>query len=886
MLDNIKAQFKRWLAPPVFEGDEEKTWRASLLNAAIIIAMFMLIVIIAGDLVGGRMPPYLYIIDGVMLTIAYLLRSLLFKNKVSLAGILFISLGIILIAIAVASLGTIRTPTTVVFLLFIIVAGVLFEKKGLLYSTASSSFAIFGLIVAENAGLLPKPDYVVNITQWLSYTIIFGLTGLLTYFSYYATRQSLKRLIEESTERKKTEKALRASEEKYRILFNSSPEAIIIRDAEKILYLNAAGLRLLGANTFKEIIGTRIEKYMSTETFSLVNSLTKEMKKTGNVTPSLETTYFRLDGTSFEAEVTTAPVFYEGEPAYQVIMRDITERKEADKTIRQLSRVVEQSASSIVITDLEGSIEFANPAFTKKTGYTAEEALGENPRILKSGHTPPEVFEDMWETLLKGNVWKGELLNKKKNGEHYWEWVIISPVKDEKGETTHFAAVKDDITARKKIEMDLNESEEKFRNLVEQSEDGIVLVAQSGIILEWNQGMTEITGFKRDEMLGTLLWESQYQLVLDERKSPELAKRMKIGIRTLLENKELLMNQKMEERSIQRPDGHIRDMQSISYPVITKNGFMMGIISRDITEKKEAEAKLYKLAQAVNYSGSSILITDLEGKIEFVNTAFSDASGYSTDEIIGQTPRVLKSGKTDIQVYKELWETITQGNVWRGELHNRKKSGELYWDYTVIAPIKDKDEQITHYIAIREDVTKRKEKEGHLVHLATHDPLTELPNRAFFNDRINHALRLAKRNKWQVALLFIDLNDFKLINDRYGHSVGDDALIEFGKRLKESTRDSDTVARMGGDEFACLLENIPSKQYLSVVAEKIIANLENPFEIDQEQSIQFEVSIGISIFPQDGDDCAALLKNADHAMYHAKEKKGKSHYKICDINSR
>ncbi len=1013
MLDKIKKEFKRWLAPPVCGNDEEKTWRANLLNTAIIVSLLILILTVIGNMLGGKVLGIVYLFDGIMFVTLILLRRLLFAKNFFLVSILFVSMGIILITMAIASMGTIRTPTAMALIILIIIAG-LFGKKGLVLSTAASSLAILGLMLAENAGMLPTPDYAVNITQWITYTVIFGLTGSLTYFSYHTTHEALIRLITENTERKKVEEALRKSEEKYRLLFDHSPEAIIIRDAEKILYLNKAGLKLLGADTFAEVIGTRIEQYMSAETLTTISLHIKKMILTGETSTTFEATYLRLNGISFEAEVVSAPIFYEGKPAFQIIMRDITERNKMDKFIRQLSRVVEQSASSIVITDLEGNIEFTNPAFTERTGYTAEEALGQNPRILKSEHTLPEVYIEMWETLLQGNVWRGELLNKKKNGEHYWEQVIISPVKDREGKTTHFAAVKDDITARKKIELDLNESEEKFRNLVEQSEDGIVLVAQSGVILEWNQGMTDITGFSRDSMIGTLLWESQYQLVIDEKKTPALAKRIEIGIRTLLANKELLMNKKMEERSIQRPDGRIRNIQSIIYPITIKNDFMMGIISRDITEKKEveralqesetllrkaqemahlgswqldlqtnelfwseeiyrifgvdaqsfgatseaflnaihpddremveqtshlsvqeqqpydviyrilrpddsirtvhqkaynilndagetasmtgfvqditeakkAEYELNKLAQAVNYSGSSILITDIDGKIEFANTAFSEISGYSVDEVVGQTPSMFKSGKTDTQVYEELWETIKEGKVWRGELLNRKKNGELYWDYTVIAPIKDKDEEVTHYVAVRDDVTKRKEEEGRLVHMATHDLLTKLPNRAFFNNRMNHALTLAKRNDWHVALLFIDLNDFKLINDRFGHGVGDDALMEFGKRLKESTRDSDTVARLGGDEFACLLENTPSKKYLSIVAEKIIANLAKPFKINQEQSVQLEASIGISIFPQDGKGCAALLKNADQAMYQAKKIKGKSLYKFYDASSK
>jgi len=292
----------------------------------------------------------------------------------------------------------------------------------------------------------------------------------------------------------------------------------------------------------------------------------------------------------------------------------------------------------------------------------------------------------------------------------------------------------------------------------------------------------------------------------------------------------------------------------------------------------------HKLAQAVNFSGSSVLITDLDGKIEFVNDAFSTMSGYSAKEIIGKGTSILKSGKTEIKIYEELWEKITQGNIWRGELLNRKKTGELYWDAMVISPIIDKDNKITHYVAMQDEITERKEKEKRLAHQVTHDILTNLPNRAFFNERIKHALALAKRNSWQVALLFIDLNDFKAINDTFGHNVGDDVLIEFGKRLQTSVRDSDTVVRLGGDEFTCLLENISSKDKLAFLAKKIIANIKMPFDVNEELRLELSASIGISVFPQDGKDAATLLKNADQAMYSVKKQKGTCEYKFYNAS--
>ena len=298
----------------------------------------------------------------------------------------------------------------------------------------------------------------------------------------------------------------------------------------------------------------------------------------------------------------------------------------------------------------------------------------------------------------------------------------------------------------------------------------------------------------------------------------------------------------------------------------------------EISERKKAEAELRKLAQAVNCTGSPIIITDLDGKIEFTNNAFSTLTGYAAEEVTGHTPRVLKSEQTKGNIYEELWETITKDEVWRGDLLNRKKDGELYWDHLVISPITDKDGKKTHYVAIRDDITNRKEEEKRHAYLATHDILTGLPNRILFNERIDHALSLAKRNDWQVAIFFIDLNNFKRINDRFGHAVGDDALIEFGNRLQACMRESDTIARIGGDEFVCLLEKVPDEEYLPMVANKLIEKLSKPFAVDDERSIPMNASVGISIFPQDGNNANSLLEAADQAMYRAKKAKRQSQY--------
>ena len=304
------------------------------------------------------------------------------------------------------------------------------------------------------------------------------------------------------------------------------------------------------------------------------------------------------------------------------------------------------------------------------------------------------------------------------------------------------------------------------------------------------------------------------------------------------------------------------------------------LLRNEIAEREKAQTNLRKLAQAVNFSGTPIVITDLAGTIEFVNAAFSAVTGYTAEDAIGQTPRILKSGKTDAAVYAEMWKTLAKGNSWRGDLLNRRKNGELYWDHMVISPITDENGKTTHYVAVRSDVTERKIEEQRLAHLATHDVLTGLPNRAFFLTRLEHAIALAKRAGTMVAVLFVDLDDFKTYNDRYGHSVGDEILCEFGQRLRTSLRTSDTLARFGGDEFVCLLENVANESSVAVVIEKILKEIEKPIVTAYDGEILISASIGVSIFPHDDSEANALIEMADTAMYRAKENRRENNYML------
>lgn len=310
-------------------------------------------------------------------------------------------------------------------------------------------------------------------------------------------------------------------------------------------------------------------------------------------------------------------------------------------------------------------------------------------------------------------------------------------------------------------------------------------------------------------------------------------------------------------------------------------------LEEEVGSHKLTAENLNKLSQAIEQSPVSVMITDLDGNIEYVNPQLCKITGYTEQELIGKNPRILKSGHTPEIQFKNMWNAIIAGQSWSGELYNKKKNGDLFWENVTISPIKNKENKSTHYLAIKEDISLRKDYEERLLYQASYDKLTDLPNRTLAYDRISQAIANAVRENKHIALLYMDFDHFKNINDTLGHSAGDDFLRHMAVRLKDCIHDFDTVARLGGDEFLLMLlevnEGPRSKQLtfedtVKRKTEEILLRVAEPCVIhDMEFSVT--ASVGIAIFPQSGDDPHALLRNADTAMYRSK-RKGRNTYEV------
>ncbi len=275
------------------------------------------------------------------------------------------------------------------------------------------------------------------------------------------------------------------------------------------------------------------------------------------------------------------------------------------------------------------------------------------------------------------------------------------------------------------------------------------------------------------------------------------------------------------------------------------------------------------LAAALERLATPVFITDEGGHIIWVNAAFSELSGYSPEEVVGHTPAMLHSGAHGTHFYEQLWQTVRAGHVWHGEVVDQRKDGTLYTAEEVISPLQREDGRISNFIALQHDITQRERLHQREHYLAYHDLLTGLPTRALLQLIQQKAISLANRTQQLLAVMFIDLDGFKPVNDQQGHKAGDQLLAAVGERLRSSIRQSDTIARVGGDEFAMLVPGLDNTETAEALAQKVLDNLARPFAL-RGRRIQIHASIGIAIFPVHGSDGETLLANADRAMYQAK----------------
>ncbi|QHU98929.1 EAL domain-containing protein [Synechocystis sp. CACIAM 05] len=408
----------------------------------------------------------------------------------------------------------------------------------------------------------------------------------------------------------------------------------------------------------------------------------------------------------------------------------------------------------------------------------------------------------------------------------------------------------------------LMQSEINFAVAFNQSPDPIFIYGRnSGCIMDVNQPFCQFFGLTKQELVGVS--RQQFYFWVDEQQRQSFLRDL------LLWQKDGLVKFENREIEVYDQEKQVRTMLLSGEPMEFNRVDCLLFVMRDITERRKAEKQLKILSQACEQSPASIVITDVQGNITYVNPKFEEISGYKSAEVLGRNPRILKSGNKTQEDYELMWKTLASGRNWHGEFHNRRKNGELYWERASISPISNQQGIVTHYVAVKEDITKEKQQAEALFHQAHYDHLTGLPNRILAKDRLQQAIESALRQKHIFGLMFLDLDNFKKVNDTLGHDAGDQLLVEVSERLQRALRQTDTVARLGGDEFLIILDQVSHSRKLMAIAQRLLRVMRQPVNL---QGLEFFVhgSIGITVFPDDGFHADVLLRNADTAMYAAK----------------
>ena len=520
-------------------------------------------------------------------------------------------------------------------------------------------------------------------------------------------------------------------------------------------------------------------------------------------------------------------------------------------------RIIEDSRDGFWVLDLKGNLLEVNQAYAGMSGYTVDELVNMHVAQLEAQDDERQVKARIGKLLARGYD-RFETRHRHKNG-HLFEVDVSARLIPESNEIVVSLRENPD---RHLYEQALRESEEKYRGLFENAGDLAYGTDLNGNFTAVSESLFKVTGYTRDELINAPIGK----ILTTE--NLELARRMTAAKLT-------------SEKQVTRYELEITDKAGRQIPLelvstmTYRNGVPVGVqgIGRDISERKRRETDL-RIAATAFESQEPMMITDANGVIQRVNKAFTKCTGYTTEEAVGQTPRMFKSGRHDAVFYRAMWECIQSTGTWQGEIWDRRKNGEVYPIWLTISAVKGEDGVVTHYVGAHLDITERKAAEEKIQQLAFHDSLTRLPNRMLLLDRLQHALASNARSGRGGALLFIDLDNFKTLNDTLGHVMGDILLQQVAERLVSCVRDGDTVARFGGDEFVVMLEDLSDQIFQAAekteeIGEKILASLNRPYQLAAHE-FRSSASIGAAVFNAGRHDAEELLQQADIAMYQAK----------------
>jgi diguanylate cyclase (GGDEF)-like protein/PAS domain S-box-containing protein len=451
-----------------------------------------------------------------------------------------------------------------------------------------------------------------------------------------------------------------------------------------------------------------------------------------------------------------------------------------------------------------------------------------------------------------------QLVARRKDGSTFPILLNNSTHRNEKGEVTGAFGFVTDLTPIVEAQRAVAESERDLRGILDDLQDTYYRTDSQGIVTRASRSVKQLLGYDAEEYVGRRLADSY----CSPQDRDEFLARMRANGGHIVGG----------ESRLRHRDGHEVWVRTTAHFIRDAAGNVVGVegTTRDNTQQRRVEEELRLAAAVFESSGEAIMITDAEGRIISVNQAFSRVTGYVAADVTGRNASLLASGRHSREFFSEMWRSVLETGYWNGEIWNRRRNGEIFPEWLSVSSVRDADGRITHLVGTFSDISERKAAEAKIAFLAHHDPLTGLPNRLLLKDRMQQAMVHAERSGNKVALLFVDLDRFKAVNDSFGHPAGDALLRDAAQRLLACVRDSDTISRHGGDEFLVVLTDLQNSEVPAQIAGKIMAALCEPFHIEADEAT-ISASVGIAVYPEDGTGFDELLKKADTAMYHAKE---------------
>jgi diguanylate cyclase (GGDEF)-like protein/PAS domain S-box-containing protein len=399
-----------------------------------------------------------------------------------------------------------------------------------------------------------------------------------------------------------------------------------------------------------------------------------------------------------------------------------------------------------------------------------------------------------------------------------------------------------------------------LRGLLDNIPDYIFIKDTDSVYIACNKAVEAYFGAPESRIIG----KTNFDFV-----DAETARSFRQKDKQMLASGELIVNEEL----ITHPDGQRFYLETLKTPFRDQEGRIVGLIgvARNITERKQVEIKLELAAKVFNHAREGIMITDAAATIIEVNDTFTQITGYSREEAIGQSPRMLQSGRHTQEFYAAMWDALLSEGYWCGEIWNRHKSGNVYAEMITISAVKDSNGKVQNYVGLFTDITQMKEHQLQLEYIAHYDALTQLPNRLLLTDRLQQAMVNIDRHKSLLAVVYLDLDGFKAVNDNYDHKIGDELLIAVSGRMKEALRQGDTLSRIGGDEFVAVLTDLDHIEACEPVLARLLHSASGPILINGIE-LQVSASIGVTFYPMDNVDADQLIRHADQAMYMAKQK--------------